>query len=67
MCMAGVLCFCPKSLFALCVFLFGGMLCSAVMFCLCGLLFVVFCNYSLALLLFGCMFCSVLVVMFCCW
>ena len=29
--------------------------CSAVMFCLCGLLFVVLCNVSLAVLLFGCM------------
>ena len=37
--------------------LFGGMPCPAVMFCSCGLLFVVcVCNVSLAVLLFGCMF-----------
>ena len=52
----GVLCFCPKVCVALRLFLFGGMLCPAVLFCLCGLLFVAFCVCSLAVLFFGCMF-----------
>ena len=39
------------------VCLLFGMPCSAVMFCSCGLLFVVCCcKLSLAVLLFGCMF-----------
>ena len=45
------------------LFLFGGMLCSAVMFCQCALFCFGFCcNDSLAVLLFGCMF----DVLFCC-
>ena len=46
-----------KGLFCFELFLFGGMLCSAVKCCLCVLFVVVcFCNVALAVLLFGCMF-----------
>ena len=58
-CICMVRCFVLLSEVVVCFvcLLFGGMPCSAVMFCSCGLLFVVCCcKLSLAVLLFGCMF-----------